>query len=220
MWRRSWLSREVLLFTAFSGAATIYAALLWLRWPGSAVAGAVTAVLGVAGVFASACIYRVPARPAWNTRHTVVQFLATGATLGPLFAAAIGAGDPRWLGLVAATIAGLQLVLFAIRFFVCIQSDNLALRGTARLLSAVLARKLIVRAALLLLGAVAVPLLAAPISGPAFGGSRLVTMPELVLIGGLLCAVGSEILGRYLFFVSVVPQHQALPYVGLGSEAV
>src|SRR5687767_305970 len=29
MWRRSWLSREVLLFTSFSGVATIYAAALW-----------------------------------------------------------------------------------------------------------------------------------------------------------------------------------------------
>jgi formate dehydrogenase iron-sulfur subunit len=219
MWRRSWLSREVLLFTAFSGAATLYAGLLWLRWPGSSVAGGVTAALGIAGVCASACIYRVPARPAWNTRHTVVQFLATGAILGPLFAAAIGAGDPRWLGIVAATMAGVQLALFTIRFFVCIQSDNLALRGTARLLSSVLARKLILRAALLLIGAIAVPLLAAPISGPFSGASATLTGAGLAMIAGLVCTVGSEILGRYLFFVSVVPQHQALPYVGIGSEA-
>jgi DMSO reductase iron-sulfur subunit len=219
MWRRSWLSREVLLFTAFSGAAAVYAALLWIRWPASAAAGAVTAALGAAGVFASACIYRVPARPAWNTRHTVVQFLATGATLGPLFAAVIGAGDARWLGIAAAATAGAQLVLFVVRFFVCIHSDDLALRGTARLLSSVLARRLILRAALLLLGAVAVPLLAAPISGPVVAGAAPATIPGLALIVGLLCALGSEILGRYLFFVSVVPQHQALPYVGLGSEA-
>jgi len=219
MWRRSWLSREVLLFTAFSGAATVYAALLWLQWPGSAVAGALTGALGVGGVFASACIYRVPARPAWNSRHTVAQFLATGATLGPLFAATIGAGDPRWLGLAVALMAGVQLVLFAIRFFVCIGSDNLALKGTARLLSSVLATKLIARAALLLVGAVAVPLLAAPVSAPASGGSALITAPGLALLGGLLCTLASELLGRYLFFVSVVPQHQALPYVGIGSEA-
>jgi hypothetical protein len=149
-----------------------------------------------------------------------VQFFATGATLGPLFAAAIGAGDARWLALIAATVAGAQLVLFAIRFFVCTQSDTLALRGTARLLSSVLAKKLIVRAAALLLGAVAMPLIAAPISGPAFGGSAPITVQGFALIGGLVCAIASEILGRYLFFVSVVPQHQALPYVGLGSEAV
>ena len=39
MWRRSWLSREVLLFTAFSGVAGVYAALLWMELPGSLVVG-------------------------------------------------------------------------------------------------------------------------------------------------------------------------------------
>ena len=60
-----------------------------------------------------------------------------------------------------------------------------------------------------------------------FAGSVVTAMtsyaliaPSTLLFGaGLLCAVTAEILGRYLFFVSVVPQHQALPYVGLGSEA-
>ena len=67
MWRRSWLSREVLLFTAFSGVAGVYAALLWMELPGSLVVGGLTSALGIAGVTASACIYRVPSRPAWNT---------------------------------------------------------------------------------------------------------------------------------------------------------
>ena len=65
MWKRSWLSREVLLFSAFSGVAALYAAVLWLygsAWAGtSAALGGLTALLGVAGVTASACIYRVPA---------------------------------------------------------------------------------------------------------------------------------------------------------------
>ena len=67
MWRRSWLSREVLLFTAFSGVAGVYAALLWMGLPGSLVVGGLTSVLGIAGVTASGCIYRVPSRPAWDT---------------------------------------------------------------------------------------------------------------------------------------------------------
>jgi Fe-S-cluster-containing dehydrogenase component/DMSO reductase anchor subunit len=219
MWRRSWLSREVLLFTLFSGAAAAYAGLLWLQWPGSVAAGAVTSALGIAGVFASACIYRVPARPSWNTRHTVAQFLLTGATLGPLFAVAIGAGDLRWLGAAAAVMAAAQLVLFAVRFLVCITSDNLALRGTARLLSSVLRYRLIVRAVTLLLGAVVLPLLVIPTLTTLQPIEPLLTPAGLALAAALLCAIGSEILGRYLFFVSVVPQHQAMPYVGFGSEA-
>jgi len=57
MWKRSWLSREVLLFGCFSGVAFLYAALLWFELPGSLAIGALTSVLGAAGVTASAGIY-------------------------------------------------------------------------------------------------------------------------------------------------------------------
>ena len=67
MWRRSWLSREVLLFSAFSGIAGAYAAVLWFGLPGGGYVGALTVAVGIAGVTSSACIYRVPSRPAWNT---------------------------------------------------------------------------------------------------------------------------------------------------------
>src|SRR5206468_4754804 len=67
MWRRSWLSREVLLFAGFSAVAALYASVLWFGLPGAPVLGPLTVALGISGVFASACIYRVPSRPAWNT---------------------------------------------------------------------------------------------------------------------------------------------------------
>jgi hypothetical protein len=38
------------------------------------------------------------------------------------------------------------------------------------------------------------------------------------MAAALLLAVGGEILGRYLFFVSVVPKHMAAPYVAAASE--
>src|SRR5713226_3864858 len=50
MWRRSWLSREVLMFGCFSGVAFLYAGLLWFELPGSLAAGALTSLLGAAGV--------------------------------------------------------------------------------------------------------------------------------------------------------------------------
>jgi Fe-S-cluster-containing dehydrogenase component/DMSO reductase anchor subunit len=213
MWRRSWLSREVLLFSAFSAVATAYAGALWFGTPGSVAIGALTTVLGFAGVTASACIYRVPARPAWNSRLTVAHFNLTVGVLGPLFAAAIGAGDARWLASAAASFAAIQLVVFAARFFSCNSSDNLALRGTARLLSSVLAVHVIARGLLLALGAIALPLVAAGAFLPAW-------MPASAIFGlALVVAIAAEILGRYLFFVSVVPQHQAAPYMAVGSEA-
>jgi Fe-S-cluster-containing dehydrogenase component/DMSO reductase anchor subunit len=209
MWRRSWLSREVLLFSLFSAIAGAYAGVLWLGLPGGALVGALTVMAGVAGVTASACIYRVPSRPAWNTPFTLVQFNLTAGVLGPLFAAAVGAGQTRWLAVAAAVMAGGQFLLLALRFLRCIASDSVELRGTARLLSTVLRRTLLVRGVLLAIGAVALPLVV--------GGSG--AAPATIMVLALLLALGGEIVGRYLFFVSVVPKHMAAPYLAAGSEA-
>jgi formate dehydrogenase iron-sulfur subunit len=221
MWKRSWLSREVLLFGAFSGVANVYAAALWFGIPGGAVVGGVTVLLGIAGVTASACIYRVPARPAWNTSYTPMQFNLTAGVLGPLFAAALGIGSTRLLGIAAASMAGATLVLLAIRFLRLTASDSLELRGTARLLSTVLASRLVLRGILLVVGGIALPLLGGPaeaghyIPGPAEAGHYV----RPLAIAALLLAVAAEILGRYLFFVSVVPRHMTTPYVAAESEA-
>jgi DMSO reductase anchor subunit len=175
------------------------------------VLGGLTVLLGLAGVTASAYIYRVPSRPAWNTRFTVVQFHLTAGVLGPLFAAAVGAGDRGWLAVAAASMAGAGIVLLALRFFRLIASESVELRGTARLLSTVLASRLVLRGALLAAGGIVLPLLAAGQQAPASAGS--------VSIVALLLVVAGELLGRYLFFVSVVPTHMAAPYLALASEA-
>jgi formate dehydrogenase iron-sulfur subunit len=208
MWRRSWLSREVLLFALFSGAAAVYAGVLWLQLPGSTTIGAVTVLLGIAGVTASACIYRVPSRPSWNSPLTLLQFNLTAGALGPLLAMAAGSAPGfaagRWPLVIAAAMAAAQLLLIAFRFFKLIASDSIELRGTARLLSTTLRWRFLARGVLLALGGVVLPLLAT-------------TTPMLWL--ALILALGGELLGRYLFFVSVVPKHMATPYVEMGSEA-
>jgi formate dehydrogenase iron-sulfur subunit len=204
MWRRSWLSREVLLFTAFSGVAAVYAALLWMELQGSVLVGGLTSLLGIAGVTASGCIYRVQSRPAWNTRLTLVQFNLTAAALGPLLAAALGASDARWLAWAAATMAGTQLVLAALCFVRLVAGSTVELRGTARLLSTTFRPQFITRGVLLAVGGIVLPLLATDASA---------------LWAALAVALAAEILGRYLFFVSVVPKHMAAPYLQIGSEA-
>jgi DMSO reductase anchor subunit len=218
MWKRSWLSREVLLFSAFSGVAAAYAATLWFGITLGTLVGAVTVLLGLAGVCASACIYRVPSRPAWNTPYTVVQFTLTAALLGPLFAAAIGAGHERWLAVAAAGMAGTQLVLLAARFLSLIASDSLELRGTARLFSTVLASRFIARSVLLTAGAIVLPLVVVGRSAVVHGGGQAPYATVAMAIA-LALSLGGEILGRYLFFVSVVPKHMTAPYVVVGSEA-
>jgi Fe-S-cluster-containing dehydrogenase component/DMSO reductase anchor subunit len=203
MWRRSWLSREVLLFSGFSAVACLYAIGLWIGIVGAAGLGALTLLFGFGGVTASACIYRVPSRPAWNTPLTLVQFNLTALTLGPLFAAAaVGAAGLRWLPAGIASMAGAQFVVLALRFFRMSGSDTVELQASSRLLATTLRTPFILRGVLLALGAMAMPLYS---SSP------------LALWLGCLLALAGEIVGRYLFFVSAVPKHMAAPY--LGSEA-
>jgi DMSO reductase anchor subunit len=210
MWRRSWLSREVLAFAAFSHVAAVYAGLLWLQLPGSVWVGGLTVALGLAGVTASACIYRVPARPAWNTRYTLLQFNLTAAILGPLFAAAAVAGANRWLALGAASMAGAQRRCSPCASSVPIASDSLELKGTARLLSTVLAGRLVLRG---LLPGDRGDRVAAPRDGLADAPG------QLLMVVALLVALAAEIIERYLFFVSVVPKHLAAPYIASAREA-
>ncbi|MBI1787171.1 MAG: dimethyl sulfoxide reductase anchor subunit [Acidobacteria bacterium] len=183
MWRRSWLSREVLLLSAFAGAAGAYA------FFGSAIVGALTALLGIAGVTASSQIYRVPARPAWNSLFTPAEFCLTGGLLGPLFVAAL-AGANSFLMAASVAAAGLQILTTGLKLLWLIGSDEFELRASARLLSGELERWLLLRLALLVLGGIVFPLSHLPF--PA-----------------LLAALASELLGRYLFFVSVVPKKAA-----------
>ena len=183
MWRRSWLSREVLLFGAFSQVAFGYAAMLWLGLPASGIVGALTVLAGIAGVTASACIYLVRPRPAWRSKHTVGEFYFSGAILGPLLAAAIGLGGRPWLVTATIVAAGLQFL-------------NLAI---ARLLSTQLRSLLLLRSVLLIMGGIILPLQSRSMAG-------LTSALALVFCG--------EILGRYLFFISVVPKNMAASYLG------
>jgi DMSO reductase anchor subunit len=199
MWRRSWLSREVLLFGAFSQVAFVYAAMLWLGLPASRVVGALTVLAGAAGVTASACIYLVRPRPAWRSKHTLGEFYLSGAILGPLLGAAIGLGARQWLLIAAVAAAGLQLLNLAIKFLWLVSSEVFELKASARLLSTQLRSLLLLRSALLIVGGMILPLESRGIGS---------------LTSALALAFCGEILGRYLFFVTVVPKNMAAAYLG------
>jgi len=204
MWKRSWLSREVLMFGCFSGVAFLYSVLLWFKLPGSLPVGALTSLLGAAGVTASACIYLVPARPAWNSKHTVAGFFLTSALLGPLLAASLGIGDRRWLTVAAVAAATAQLLNYAIKFFWLTASESFELHASAKLLSTMLAYPFLLSGALLVLGGIILPLFSATWVGAC---------------AALVTAFAGEILARYIFFVSVVPKNMASSYVSAGKAA-
>jgi formate dehydrogenase iron-sulfur subunit len=194
--RTSWLSREVLALSLFAGAAATYAGALFLKLPMAAAAGVPSALFGIAGIACSARIYIVKARPAWNSLYTLAAFFSTALMLGPLFVRAMGVGGSFWTAAAAATGAALQLLVETLKFFWLARSEQFELRASSLLLSGQLQRAYLIRLGIL------VTTLAATLIAPA--GIAAAAVLALALTG--------EWLGRWLFFVSVVPKNMAAAF--------
>jgi DMSO reductase iron-sulfur subunit len=220
MWRRSWLSREALLFGLFFGSLTTLTALAWLRsthlWSISnnvfAFAQAITSLCGVAGILASARIYLVPARPAWNTRHTPIDFLLSSAVLGIV---AISA-----LTHLAATLS----MLPQLAPLLTVDATPPVTRSAIIVISALWMLNHIFRAVALHNSDVYERRAAASLlNTESLRGTFLVSFAFLALalflsiteqpLFALPVALAAVIASRYLFFVSVVPLNMALTFI-------
>jgi DMSO reductase iron-sulfur subunit len=166
--RRSWLSREVALFGAYATAATVAVAV-------PAVAP-VAPVIGVAGVFASARLYVVPGRPAWDSPLTVAQFGLTA-----LVAGALVGGAP----VLAGGLAALQLAVSLANLARLTLARTFESSGTVRLTLGWFRPLFGLRV-----------LAAAAGIGLAAAGHTLGAFVPLAL---------AEAINRYLFYVTVVP---------------
>lgn len=198
MWRRSWLSREVLFFTLFSMAAILYAGLLWIHAATAAYAGIAATSLGLLATYASARLYMVAARPAWNSFHTYLEFYLSAALTG-LLAASLFTPSPRHtLTRVAAYAASALALQQTLKLIWLRRSHIFELRAAGELLRHRLLHSLATRFCGLVALALALTMLP--------GGVWLRTLC-------LLAAIAIELLGRYLFFVSVVPKNMAASYL-------
>jgi DMSO reductase iron-sulfur subunit len=196
--RRSWLSREVLTLSMFAGAAGAFAGMLFFGLPGRGLAGLATALAGLAGVTCSARIYIVRARPAWFSGYTVAEFFSTALFLGPAFVRVLIPGAPS--GVMYASIAGAatQLLVQFGKFLWLSQSEVFELRSSSVLLAGRLRSLFVLRLLLLIVAGILVPFTA----NTAFAA-----------------ALAGEFLGRYLFFVSVVPKNVAAAFAGVRKAA-
>lgn len=88
----SWLSREVWMFSLFFALVAVYS-YLWYRQIRDAElrrgVGVVTALAGLIGVYITARLYMLPARPVWNHYSTIATFFSTAFLLGPLAVATV-----------------------------------------------------------------------------------------------------------------------------------
>lgn len=196
MWRRSWLSREVLFFTLFALTATAYSAALWLDMRGAGWLGALTVALGICGVGVSARLYLVPGRPTWNSPLTIAEFGSTAALLGACTAGILthSATGAHYVVLWA---FGFTLMTIGIKLARLARSRVHELHGSWQLLTTVFSNHLLIRFVLPCAGLVLLPIAAA-------AWVRIVI--ALLMIAG-------EFVGRYLFFVTVVPANMASEYL-------
>jgi DMSO reductase anchor subunit len=178
--------------------------MLWFDLPGRGIIGALTFIAGIVGVTCSARIYSVPARPAWFSGYTIAEFYSTVVLLGPLFVQSLDGGAPAWVRSAAIAGASSQLITQLLKFLWLSRSEVFELRASSLLLSGRLQNPFVIRLAVLAVAGVVLPLVASrgPIIGVAFAG-----------------ALAGEWLGRYLFFLSVVPKNIAAAFTSAERRA-
>lgn len=230
MWRRSWLSREVLFFTLFAGGATGYSVLTWQNlvlvpdWM-KLILGIGVSLVGLIGIYCSAMIYRVPARPTWDTPRTPIAFFSTAFILGPLLALTIFAWSAQnfiWeetlptLQVIGTFLVGLlftggvfQLGGILVKLFNSFYKEEPELRASARMLTHRFRNLFLTRMGILLLGFVTVPMV---LFGFALGKSQQFPLLPILLTILMITILLSEFMGRYLFFVTVVPKKRPEGY--------
>jgi len=193
MWRRSWVSREVLLFTVFFGALTVMTVTALRPHATGRLHGPValfTVALGILATLASSFIYLLPARPSWNLLHTPLDFLISAGLLGSVASGLAHTGSTAsTLALASAWILNQAVRLYRLR-----TSTMFELRSSYNLLTS---------DALL-------PYLYASFGCVVAASAASITGHPIV--GVLLCWAGL-LAGRYLFFVSVVPLKMGLTFL-------
>jgi Fe-S-cluster-containing dehydrogenase component/DMSO reductase anchor subunit len=217
--RHSWLSREILMFGVFAGAAQSYAALSWMNIaPPFMVQGAgwSVAVTGLIGIFCSVMIYVFTKREFWSFGRTGYKFMMTAAVMGvagtwfSLVVIGLTSQSSEVLTLISkfAPVLNKSLIVFSLlkmgfeaSLFLHLTSRRVTtLKRSAMLMTRELAPVTIMRFVCGLIGGVLIPAMMLS----EFDPTQISTSFLVVLVTTLfvLNLVG-EFLERYLFFSAV-----------------
>jgi formate dehydrogenase iron-sulfur subunit len=197
--RRSWFSREAVVFGAWFVLASVHLGIRLAGSPGGAPAGgallaALTTAAGILGLFCSVMIYVDTRRVFWRLDQTAPRFFGSAVILG-LAAALTATGSPLFLGLllVGATILKLAVEARALAPLGFEDDGTVSpARQTARLLTGPLRDLNAIRIVAALVGGILLPLAIYLGAAPA-----LAAWPALAL-----CLAG-ELAERALFFQAV-----------------
>ena len=215
--RRSWLSREILLFALFAVSSIVYAALSLCPAGSPTIAALVAALagtvagLGVTAVLCSVMVYRATRRRLWSGPRTAVRFFATTLLLGMASALASAAASSRpglsafapgarSLATALATL-GMAKLLWELGILLHLADrQRTDLKRTALLLTGRLRPIFAYRIALGVAFGVIGPLLSAQAWSAAEVDRASVVVSGVVVLCGLTLA---EMLERSLFFRAV-----------------
>ncbi|QDU03362.1 Anaerobic dimethyl sulfoxide reductase chain B [Gimesia chilikensis] len=220
--KHSWLSREILAFGVFAGAAQVYAGLTWFAgsllpswevW--QPAAGWLVSALGGVGIFCSIMIYVFTKREFWSFEATTTKFVLTAALLGiastwvVIFALNLTvnsaatnlllaqAGPILSKALIVTTV--LKLGFEASIFRYLLRRQNSPLKRSALLMSGELSSVTLARFACGILGGILMPLF---LLNQQMQPVQNLTLFLIVSILFIACLAG-ELLERYLFFSAV-----------------
>ena len=210
--RKSWLSREIVVFGVFAKLAMLYTASVWLpRLASPAVQaslGWATVASGLLGVFCSAMIYHDTHRDFWHLRFSGGKFFGTTAVLGAATSLLLMACALPSVSLLSA-LAGLTFITGVAKLAVELPifrrlevEDFSPLHKTALLLDGQLGWLHRCRVACGVIGGVVLPSLLTLQTLATIMPSWLL-LAEAVSIFAL-CLTG-ELIERRLFFVAVQP---------------
>jgi Fe-S-cluster-containing dehydrogenase component/DMSO reductase anchor subunit len=208
--KSSWLSREALALGIFGGVGTVMVGAFWIESGFfSFVLALLASIAGIYGIYAQSMIYRIPARPAWNRVSTTKRFFGTsymGLILVALTLSLQEFGNSAMVVLsLSLMVAGYQLMSIheekSFYHYLGEDQENFyQLNKTKILLESTFKEKVEVRYYTLIGFGLLLPLISM-----LFLANGSVGMAGMVLVVSLVGSLWSELLGRYLFYVSVVP---------------
>jgi anaerobic dimethyl sulfoxide reductase subunit C (anchor subunit) len=221
--QHSWLSREIVFGCAFAGLGAVFALCQWRKWLTPLlrqVLAGITAIVGLALVYANAWIYMLPTVPGWDSWATPVTFFTTTFLLGSL---AIGAAlvtvlawshrkgpeldedlttlirtSLRWIAVAAIALLGVEFVVMP-TYALQLSQGSAAAVASAHALLYGHGAWLAVRLVLVFLGAGLLGLLLYRMAS--LGKQRVMTYAA---VGAFALVLASELIGRLLFYTAKI----------------
>jgi len=209
-WRNSWLSREALALGIYTGSSiSVMACYFFELSILNSLFLLISLVSGVYGIYAQSMIYRIKARPSWDRVSTTKRFLASsylGLILTALVLSIQGYTSSTMviLSLILLLASYQVLVIFEEKIFYKYLDENetnyYQLNKTKILLENNFKKHLKIRFNSLIIFAIIAPLIAT-----IFLANENINIASIILFASLIGSSFSELIGRYLFYVTVVP---------------